>query len=274
MATTAHVLAFGPGWSVTDIVCTAGPHDPVYEERHDAVCIAAVTHGTFRYRSSDGEAMLAPGALLLGNEGTCFECGHEHGRGDRCIAFHFSPEHLETVVAAVPGSRTATFGVPRLPPLPALIPLVAEAAVAQEGGDIAELEELALRLAGAVATALAGREPGAARLSHRDAKRIAGAVRRIEAAADKRLGLAELARDAGVSPYHFLRTFRAVVGMTPHQYVLHVRLHRAATRLRHTRDPVSAIAFEAGFEDLSTFNRRFRRITGTTPAAYRAGRGR
>ena len=271
MGTTAQVLASGPGWSVTDIVCTAGPHDPVYEERHDAVCIAAVTHGTFRYRSSDGEAMLAPGALLLGNQGTCFECGHEHGHGDRCIAFHFSPEHLETVLAAVPGSRTATFGVPRLPPLPALIPLVAEAAVAQEGGDIAEFEELALRLAGAVASTVAGRVAAAPRLGHRDGQRVAGAVRRIEAKADERLGLTDMAREAGMSPYHFLRTFRAVVGMTPHQYVLHVRLQRAALRLLRTRDPVSAIAFEAGFEDLSTFNRRFRRIVGATPGAYRAG---
>jgi len=62
--------------------------------------------------------------------------------------------------------------------------------------------------------------------------------------------------------------------MTPHQYVLRTRLHRAALRLQRTREPVSSIALEAGFEDLSTFNRRFRLIMGKTPSAYRAGRGR
>jgi len=73
-----------------------------------------------------------------------------------------------------------------------------------------------------------------------------------------------------MSPYHFLRTFRGIVGMTPHQYILHTRLHRAAVRLRRTDDSIAAIAFDAGFNDLSTFNRRFRRKMGLTPGAYRA----
>ena len=54
--------------------------------------------------------------------------------------------------------------------------------------------------------------------------------------------------------------------MTPYQFVLRTRLHRAAVRLRTDRTiAVSAIAFDAGFNDLSTFNRRFRRVMGATP---------
>jgi AraC family transcriptional regulator len=272
MSVTSHLLASGPGWRVTDIVCTAGPHDRPFEERHEAVCIAAVTRGTFRYRSSDGEAILAPGALLLGNEGTWFECGHEHGVGDRCVAFHFSREHLETVLAAVPGVRCETFASPRLPPLPALAPLLAAVETAQSEGDQAAIEELALHIAGAVAAALAGADSAAAAPSPRDARRIGEALRRIEARADERLTLSDLARDAAMSPYHFLRVFRSVAGMTPHQYVLRTRLHRAAVRLARTDHAISAIAFEAGFEDLSTFNRRFRRVMGAAPNAYRARR--
>src|SRR5262247_819042 len=83
MTPNSHLLASGPGWSVRDIVCTAGPHDRPFEERHDSVCIAAVMQGTFQYRSTHGAAVLAPGAVLLGNEGACFECGHEPGTGDR-----------------------------------------------------------------------------------------------------------------------------------------------------------------------------------------------
>ena len=60
-----------------------------------------------------------------------------------------------------------------------------------------------------------------------------------------------------------------VIGMTPHQYVLRMRMHRAAVRLRLSDEPVSTIAFDAGFNDLSTFNRRFRRIMGASPSAYR-----
>jgi AraC family transcriptional regulator len=66
MALTSRLLACDTGWRVEDVVCTSGPHDRPFEERHDGVCIAAVTHGTFRYRSTLGSAVLAPGALLLG----------------------------------------------------------------------------------------------------------------------------------------------------------------------------------------------------------------
>jgi AraC family transcriptional regulator len=270
MAPSSRLLASGPGWGVSDIVCSAGPRDRPFEERHDAVCIAAVTHGTFQYRSALGAAVLAPGAVLLGNEGTCFECGHEHGSGDRCLSFHFTPDHLESIVAAVPGVRRMAFAIPRLPPLPSFMPLLAAAEVARDDGDGAQFEELALRLPGAVAAALVGARKPARSPSARDERRITVALRRIEAEAHEHLALTDLARDAAMSPYHFLRTFQLLVGMTPHQFVLRTRLHRAAVRLRRSDETVSAIALDMGFGDLSTFNRRFRRVTGLSPSAYRA----
>jgi AraC-like DNA-binding protein len=273
MTIDVHTLASGPGWCVRDVVCTAGPQDRRFEERHASVCVAAVTHGTFRYRSAQGAALLAPGAVLLGNHGHCFECGHEHGIGDRCVSVHVAPELWDDIVAAVPGVRTATFAVPRLPPLPSLEPLIAALVAAGRDGDAAELEELALAFAGAVVATQRGagrarRAPGA-----RVERRISDAVRRIEHEApdalSTRCSLAALAREAAMSPYYFLRVFRQVVGMTPHQYVLRMRMHRAAVRLRRSNEPVSTIAFDAGFNDLSTFNRRFRRIMGASPTAFR-----
>jgi AraC-like DNA-binding protein len=73
-----------------------------------------------------------------------------------------------------------------------------------------------------------------------------------------------------MSLHHFLHTFRRVTGVTPHQFVLHTRLHCAALRLRQSREQISTIAFGAGFNDLATFNRRFRRLIGVAPSAYRA----
>jgi AraC family transcriptional regulator len=266
-------LASGPGWSVSDVVCSAGPHDRPFEERHASVCIAVVTHGTFQYRSAQGSAVLAPGALLLGNEGTCFECGHEHAVGDRCLSFHFAPDYIEEIATAVPGARWTAFTVPRLPPLPALMPILAAAEGARENRDGAELEELALRLGGAVLAALADAKLAAHRPSQRDALRITRALRRIEAEAQEPLALADLAREAAMSPYHFLRIFNQVAGMTPHQFVLRTRLHRAAVRLRRSDESVVSIASETGFNDLSTFNRRFRNIMGCSPSVFRANLG-
>ena len=267
MTATAHLLASGPGWRASDIVCTAGPDDRAFEEAHPQHCIAIVRSGSFRYRSTQGSAVLAPGSLLLGNRGACFECGHEHAAGDRCLAFQFEPGWLEGIVAAVPGARQIGFAQAHLPALAPLASVVAEAEIAAD--DPEGLEETALRLASAVASILSGAKPGAATPSTRDQRRITRALRHIEAHCEDVLSIDELARQAAMSPYHFLRTFRAVVGMTPHQYVLRTRLHRAALLLRRTTQPVAGIAFDCGFGDLSTFNRRFKRVMGASPSEYR-----
>jgi AraC family transcriptional regulator len=272
MALTARILASGPGWSVSDIVCTSGPHDRRFEERHEGMAIGAVMEGTFQYRTTTGAALLAPGSLLLGDHGASFECGHDHSTGDRCLAFSFTPELMETVAGAVPGARRTAFAAPHLPPLASLVPLLAEAEAARDDGDPAEIEEVALRLAGAVASTLAGTRRRPARASARDERRVSEALRRIDAFSTEALSLADLASGAATSPYHFLRTFRQAIGMTPYQFVLHTRLSRAAARLLRSDEPVSSIAFDAGFGDLSTFNRRFRRLMGCTPGDYRAGR--
>jgi AraC-like DNA-binding protein len=272
MTLDIRILASGSGWRTADVICTAGPHDWPFEEQHTAICITAVTDGLFQYRGTQGTAVLAPGALLLGNARHCFACGHEHSSGDRCLSFHFTPDFMERVVAAVPGARRLEFALPSLPPLPAFLPLAAAAEAARDDGDDRELEELALRYAGAVTATLAGAASRRPAPSARDERRIAKALRRIEAAAGEPLSLTALAAEAAMSSYHFLRTFRAVVGMTPHQFILHTRMRRAAVRLRRTRDSISAIALDCGFNDLSTFNRRFRRIMGVSPGAFRAVR--
>jgi len=131
-------------------------------------------------------------------------------------------------------------------------------------------EEAALRVAAAAVTAENGASEAVRNL--RQERRVTEALRRIEAEPEEPVTLWQLARDAAMSPYHFLRTFNVISGVTPYQFVLTQRLRRAAVRLRRTTDPISAIAYEAGFNDLSTFNRRFRRIMGMTPGTWRTRR--
>jgi AraC family transcriptional regulator len=269
MAISAQTLASGAEWSVCDVVCDHGPRDRAFVEEHAETTVAAVMQGSFQYRTQTGSAVLVPGSLLLGNAGNCFECGHDHARGDRCLAFHFTQAFLESCAAGTPGIRKTRFSCASVPPASELIGLFAEAEVARDERDRAALDELAVRFAGAVLTITADRAMSARRPNARDERRMTMAVRRIEAQADEHLRLSALAREAAMSPYHFLRTFRLVTGMTPHQYVLHTRLLRAARRLRASADPVSMIAFEAGFNDLATFNRRFRRLIGVTPSVFR-----
>ena len=271
---TMHVklLAAGPGWCVREMTCTAGPRDRPFEETHGGVSLGAVLQGTFRYRSVQGSALLAPGSILLGNPGQCFECGHEHGMGDRCIALHLAPEYWEDVVAGVPGARRATFRLPCLPPDAALTRALA-ALESSRGRDAGELEEALLEVASSVARAENEAHASVQSPSTRDQRRIATALRRIESAAHELepglLGVGRLARDCGMTPYHFLRTFRAIVGMTPHQYLIQRRLQRAATLLLTSDERIADVAYAAGFNDLSSFNHRFRRTLGQSPGRYR-----
>lgn len=83
-----------------------------------------------------------------------------------------------------------------------------------------------------------------------------------------------LARRARLSPFHFIRTFRAATGLTPHQYVRERRLERARHLLSTTPMPVTEVCQAVGFTSLGSFSTLFRRSTGQSPAAYRASERR
>ena len=81
-----------------------------------------------------------------------------------------------------------------------------------------------------------------------------------------------LAARCGLSPFHFIRAFRAAFGTTPHQYQRERRLERAKELLVTTPLPVTEICDRIGFQSLGSFSSLFTRLTGETPAAYRSQR--
>ncbi|HTJ29869.1 MAG TPA: AraC family transcriptional regulator, partial [Acidobacteriaceae bacterium] len=81
--------------------------------------------------------------------------------------------------------------------------------------------------------------------------------------------LEELAALSPFGPSHFLRSFRTTVGLTPHAYLLQLRVERAMALL-HTRTPIVEIANALGFVDQSHFTRIFKRILGITPSRFLA----
>jgi AraC family transcriptional regulator len=249
---------------VRDVVCSAGPRDKPFEEQHQGVSIAIVLGGTFQYRSSGGgRNVMTPGSLLLGNAGDCFECGHEHGVGDRCVAFAFSREYFEGIA----GDRT--FRIPRVPALRGLSPVVARASAAVEGQEIC-WEEFGIALAGNAIHMANGTDRETTDLQPSTVARITRALRMIEENRGEDLTIARLAREARLSAYHFLRTFEGVTGVTPHQYARRMRLRDAATRLATSDEKVLDIAFDCGFGDVSNFNRAFRAEFGVSPRQYRS----
>jgi AraC-like DNA-binding protein len=87
------------------------------------------------------------------------------------------------------------------------------------------------------------------------------------------LDVRAVAAVAHVSEAHFIRSFRAVFGETPHRYLQQRRVERSMFLLRETDRSVTDICFDIGFTSLGTFSRTFRQIVGETPSGYRLGHG-
>src|SRR3954449_6215631 len=85
------------------------------------------------------------------------------------------------------------------------------------------------------------------------------------------LDIQALARIAFVSEAHFIRTFRATFGETPHRYLQRRRVERAMFLLRQTDRSVTDVCFDVGFTSLGTFSRTFRAVVGETPSDCRIG---
>ena len=283
-ATQMRTLAAGDGWTVMDVLCTFGPHDRPFEERHSGVCVAMVVAGAFGYRASTGRELLTPGSLLLGNAGECFECGHRHAPGDRCVSFHYQPGYFERLAADAGFScADVPFRHGSMPPLRAFSGLIARAcAGATAAAPFDAWDELAVDLADATlrsAQADANRDAkrnarrGTVETSASACSRVTQVARLIDEAPDAPHTLASLAQMCGLSDFYFLRTFERVTGVTPHQYVLRARLRHAALRLATEDAKIVDIAFDSGFNDVSNFNHAFRAEFGVSPRAWRMRRG-
>ncbi|MEO8395029.1 MAG: AraC family transcriptional regulator [Chloroflexota bacterium] len=86
---------------------------------------------------------------------------------------------------------------------------------------------------------------------------------------DAPITLEHISSEAGFSPYHFIRLFRAAYRRTPHQYLMQQRIDKAKDLLRSTDLPIHEICYTVGFESVGSFTTLFRRISGLSPSAYR-----
>jgi len=248
--------------------CRDGRDAPPVDEQHAAFSVTWVQRGVFGYRSPVGQAVLGPGWLMLGNEGEAYTCSHEHslGDGDDCVVLGLSGEAMHGVLAALgDAAGHKVFGRAALPPLPRVAALMQTLLV--DGDEGFALEEAALAVVSQVRRALDDRPADAPPAPH-SALALA-AARDIEHRASEPLALDEVAARVGVGAFHLMRVFGSSLGVTPHQYLIRMRLLRAVALLRDTALPVTEVAYDAGWQDLSNFIRTFRREIGCSPGAFR-----
>ena len=254
-----------------DYRCDATPGDPPFVEVHERHSVSYVRAGSFGLRTRGKTYELVAGSVLIGYPGDEYLCTHDHHAcGDECLSFQLRPELVHTIEDSVRVWRTGAIA-----PLPQLM-VLGELAQAAAGGhcDIG-LDEVGMLFAARFVQLVSGREPTSARTRHLDRRRAVEAAMWIDARAHEPLSLEDAGAQAGLSPFHFLRVFAKVLGVTPHQYLVRARLRRAARLLVEDTRPITDVAFDTGFADISNFVRTFRRAAGVSPLRFRqAARGK
>ncbi len=100
-------------------------------------------------------------------------------------------------------------------------------------------------------------------------RRLCQARDMLRETGDRPLPIEKVAREAAMSPFHFIRRFQSVFGETPHQFRIRCRLDRAKYLLAVSDYSVTDVCMEVGFTSLGTFSDLFSRRVGTAPSAYR-----
>ncbi|WP_407178141.1 helix-turn-helix transcriptional regulator [Bradyrhizobium sp. STM 3562] len=255
--------------TVSDFRCTAVPGEKPFVEQHRRHSISYVRKGSFGYCSRGRAHELVTGSVLVGYPDTEFFCTHDHVCGDECLSFFLEPELVDAI-----GGHADAWQVGAAPPLPELMVLGEFAQAAAEGRSDIGLDEAGQIFASRFVEVVSGRTRKAARISARDRRRAVETALWIDANSHREIELENSAAQAGVSPFHFLRLFSSVLGVTPHQYLVRSRLRHAARLLADEERAVTDIAYDVGFADLSNFVRTFHRAAGVPPLKFRqASRG-
>lgn len=234
------------------------------DRRYAFHSIGAVVDGEFDYAARAGRVTARRGSVIFGtgaDDFTVWQYGSR--RVHRSVVAVDSG--LVEEVAADSGQHHGRFTAEVLPPRRATLPiygLIRRIAASQSD----QTEALIQLLAAGFGTGPAERRVQISQLTRR---RVLTVARELEQRYAEAMTLDEMAQMANLSRYHFIRVFQVLTGETPRQRLIGIRLRAAADRLIGTRQPVTELALEVGFNDISHFNSAFRQAFGMSPSSWR-----
>lgn len=236
---------------------------------HEEFVIAAFARGAQRHRVSRYQGVAEAGTLMIIPPGEVHTGeAAERDRGWDYCAFYPSTTFLEGIADDVlGGSGDLDFGrdILRHDPVVTRSLLRAHTTISRSR-DVLEKQSVAYEAFGAVIARYGERNGRVARPAFPHAS-IREAVAYLEAHHDRQITVSEVAAAAGLSEYHFMRTFRANCGLTVHRYLTQTRLRRAKALL--TRGVgATETALAVGFFDQSHLINQFRMHFGVTPGAF------
>ncbi len=231
---------------------------------HDELMIGIIHAGVKSFRRGRVREHAAPGSLSVVNPGEMHTGECEHGP-ELVYGALYVPETALAVMSARRGSDGFIVSQAVIHD-PDIWRCLAEAhRLAMGGGDAAAAEE---KMSWGVSLLL--ERYGTRRLSCSEAncpKAVNRAVEFLRARAYDQISLADASKASGVGVFHLIRLFQKHLGLTPHAYLTQVRIAKSR-QLLTLGEPVAQVALDVGFADQAHFTKRFKQLTGTTPALY------
>jgi AraC-like DNA-binding protein len=227
------------------------------------VAVTFVESGSFVLQESKTSWTFQPGDVLVSIPGVLRRYRHfEECPDDVCLSISFTPETVEDAL----GNFRRSSLPPRIARRSATEFAHSSIRSALDSMDMLWIEQLAFHSTLAL-SADSWERPTQAPVSSAHAHRIRTAIELMSEELANRCSLTSMSREVGMSPFHFARTFSGLVGLSPHQYLLRLRLRHSAMMLRQGAS-VTTAALTSGFDNLGHFSRSFRRRFGVNPSKY------
>lgn len=231
---------------------------------HDELMIGIMHAGVKSFRCGKSREYAAPGNLVAVNPGEMHTGALEHGRQLIYAALYVPESALATILSRARGSHLNVkqtviddHDVWRCLDEAQKVAISGEDAVAAEEAMICGFSLLFERYG---ANAIIKSEASCPRAVNR-------AVEFFQACACGQVSLEDASKASGVGLFHLIRLFQKHVGLTPHAYLTQIRIAKSRQLLK-LGAPVAQVALDVGFADQAHFTKRFKQLTGTTPALY------
>jgi len=240
---------------------TYAPQALVPRHAHEHAYLCLVTSGGFEERSSNHAADCGPGTVVWHPAGEVHEDAFGP-RGGVCVNIEFGEEWLPRLEPSTASAWAHLRGGP------------ASWLAGRVCGELAVSDSVSsLAVEGLVSVLLAEVHRSSPYSGSRKPAWLERSLERIRAEYRRGLTVAELASEAGVHRSHFVRVFHFHMGCTVAEYIRRLRIDWAAAELRRPNGPsIAQLSRLGGFSDQAHFTRVFKRVTGRTPAEFRASR--
>ena len=231
---------------------------------HDELMIGVIHAGVKAFRRGHSKELASPGTLSVVNPGEMHTGEREHGPELAYAALYVPQSALTRVTSDLDGGSSFL-----------RLPVVGDhdiwryLALAHQLA-VADRDTIAAEEAMTIGLSLLFRRYGSTPLVDsrmRCPATVKRAVDFLQAYACEQFSLEDAAKAANVGMYQLIRLFNRHLGLTPHAYLTQIRISRSRSLLRQGQ-PISQIALDVGFADQPHFTKRFKQLTGTTPALY------